>query len=139
MELTAPLITALYAGLNGLVALWLAINVTRNRAKHDVDIGDGGNAEMHRVVRVHGNNSEYTPLALVLLAIIEIVGAPSLAIHVLGIGLLVARVWHAQGLYSSPGRSMGRLVGQTVTWLVIFLASLYAIYLFFAGGMPNHM
>ena len=74
MELTAPLITTLYAGLNGLVALWLAINVTRNRAKREIDMGDGGDADMQRVVRVHGNNSEYTPLVLILLALIEIVG-----------------------------------------------------------------
>ncbi len=139
MELTAPLITALYAGLNGLVALWLAINVTRNRAKRDIDFGDNGDADMQRVIRVHGNNSEYVPLALVLLAVIEIVGAPALAIHVLGAGLFVARAWHAQGLYSSPGRSAGRLVGQTVTWLVVLLASTYAIYLFFAGGMSSQM
>ena len=139
MELTAPLITALYAGLNGLVALWLAINVTRNRAKRDIDFGDNGDADMQRVIRVHGNNSEYVPLALVLLAVIEIVGAPALAIHVLGAGLFVARAWHAQGLYSSPGRSAGRLVGQTVTWLVVLLTSTYAIYLFFAGGMSSQM
>lgn len=139
MELTAPLITTLYAGLNGLVALWLAINVTRNRAKREIDMGDGGDADMQRVVRVHGNNSEYTPLVLILLALIEIVGAPALTIHVLGGGLLAARVFHAQGLYSKAGLTPGRLVGQSVTWLVVALASIYAIYLFFAGGMSTHM
>ena len=139
MELTAPLITTLYAGLNGLVALWLAINVTRNRAKREIDMGDGGDADMQRVVRVHGNNSEYTPLVLILLALIEIVGAPALTIHVLGGGLLAARVFHAQGFYSKAGLTPGRLVGQSVTWLVVALASIYAIYLFFAGGMSTHM
>lgn len=139
MELTAPLITTLYAGLNGLVALWLAINVTRNRAKREIDMGDGGDADMQRVVRVHGNNSEYTPLVLILLALIEIVGAPALTIHVLGGGLLAARVFHAQGLYSKAGLTPGRLVGQSVTWLVVALASIYAIYLFFAGGMSTHL
>lgn len=139
MELTAPLITTLYAGLNGLVALWLAINVTRNRAKRDIDFGSGNDEEMQRVIRVHGNNSEYTPLALILLALIEIVGAPALAIHVLGGALLAARVFHAQGMYSKAGASPGRLVGTSVTWLVIALASIYAVYLFFAGGMSTHM
>ena len=125
--------------LNGLVALWLAINVTRNRAKRGIDFGNGSDDEMQRVIRVHGNNSEYTPLALILLALIEIVGAPGLAIHVLGGGLLAARVVHAQGYYSSPGLSAGRLVGISVTWLVIALASIYAIYLFFADGMSTQM
>ena len=102
-------------------------------------MGDGGDADMQRVVRVHGNNSEYTPLVLILLALIKIVGAPALAIHVLGGGLLAARVFHAQGLYSKAGLTPGRLVGQSVTWLVVALASIYAIYLFSAGGMSTHM
>jgi uncharacterized protein len=64
--------TALYAGILALIAIALAINVTVHRVKLRVPIGDGGNAEMRRMIRLHGNAAEYIPLAIVLMLIYEI-------------------------------------------------------------------
>ena len=134
MQVTLPLITALYAGLNGLLALFLAIRVSMARAKKKIDLGDGGDQQLLQKIRVHGNNAEYLALILVLLALIEALGAPVLALHVLGIALTLGRVLHAQGLASKTGPSFGRIVGQTATWLVLACTSLYALYLFSVGG-----
>ncbi len=130
----APLITALYAGLNGLLATILAIRVTMTRSRLNILAGDGGNAEMLQTIRTHANNAEYVPMALVLLGIIEIVGAPSLAVHVLGAALFAGCLLHAQGLVSTSGASFGRVAGTSLTWLVLILTGLYAIYLFAVGG-----
>ena len=134
MQVTLPLITALYAGLNGLLALFLAIRVSMTRAKKKIDLGDGGDQQLLQTIRVHGNNAEYLALILVLLALIEALGAPVIALHVLGIALTLGRVLHAQGLASKTGPSFGRIVGQTATWLVLACTSLYALYLFSVGG-----
>jgi hypothetical protein len=134
MQFHPPLITALWAGLNGLLALGLAINVSRHRARLRIGIGDGGNPEMLQAIRLHANNAEYLALALVLLALDEILGAPALAVYVMGALLLLGRLLHAFGLGRSTGTSTGRAVGVTLTWLVILIACCYALYLFAIGG-----
>jgi uncharacterized membrane protein YecN with MAPEG domain len=133
MQFHPPLVTALWAALNGLLALGLAVNVSRTRARLRIGIGDGGNPEMLQAIRLHANNAEYLALALVLLAVIEILGAPSLAIYVLGGLLLLGRLLHAFGLGRSTGTSTARAVGVTLTWLVILLACCYALYLWAVG------
>jgi uncharacterized membrane protein YecN with MAPEG domain len=128
-----PLVTALWAALNALLALALAINVSRERRRLGVAIGDGGNAEMLQAIRLHANNAEYLALALVLLAIDEILGAPKLAVYVLGALLLLGRLLHAFGLGRSTGASAGRMVGMGLTWLVILFAAVYALYFWAVG------
>ena len=134
MQATLPLITTLYAGLNGLLALVLALRVTMVRAKKKIDIGDGGDGQLLQAIRVHGNNAEYLALILVLMALIEVLGAPVMALHVLGVALTLGRVLHAQGMYSTAGPSFGRVAGQMATWIVLACTSLYALYLFGVGG-----
>lgn len=120
--MATPMITAFWTGLIGLLGVLLAINVVRNRLKLGVDIGDGGKDEMNRAVRVFGNFAEYVPLALVMIALLEMSGGTRWLIHALGAVLLAARLGHAWGLSSSSGRSLGRFVGTTATWIVIMVA-----------------
>jgi uncharacterized membrane protein YecN with MAPEG domain len=133
MQFHPPLATALFAGLNGLLALWLAVNVSLTRRRLGIGIGDGGNPEMLQAIRLHANNAEYLALALVLLAVDEILGAPELAIYVLGGALLLGRLLHAFGLGRSSGASPARGAGVALTWLVILFACLYALYLYGVG------
>ena len=84
-------ITALYAGILALIVLALAINVTAHRVKLRVPLGDGGNAQMRRMIRLHGNAAEYIPLALVLMAIYELNGGAHLGLHIVGIALVAGR------------------------------------------------
>jgi uncharacterized protein len=57
-------ITATYAAILAILVLALGINVTVHRVKLGVPLGDGGNPEMLRMIRLHGNAVEYLPLAL---------------------------------------------------------------------------
>jgi len=126
-------VTALYAGLLGILAIVLAGRVGIRRTRFKIDLGDGGNPEMLRAIRVHGNFIEYVPLALVLMALIEANGTPTWTIHVLGAVLVVGRLLHAYGLSTEPGASLGRLAGTSASFLVIAAASLGAIWQFAAG------
>jgi len=112
-------ITALYAGILALIVIALAINVTVHRVKLRVPLGDGGNAEMRRMIRLHGNAAEYIPLALVLMAIYELNAGWHMALHVIGIALIAGRVVQTLGMWATDQTNIGRQIGQSLTWLSV--------------------
>lgn len=116
-------VTAIYVGLNALLTLALALMVVRGREKHSVRIGSGGNEDMEKAVRAHGNNVEYVPIALIMIAVLELMSAPAALLHGLGAALTVGRLAHAQGLHSTLGRSPGRIGGMVVTWAVYLVGA----------------
>ena len=120
-------IVAFYAGLNGLLALVLAINVVRLRAQTRTDLGHGGHRVLEQAQRAHGNLIEYVPIILLLLLLLAMTGLAAAWLHALGIALTVARLLHAWGLLSSPGASVGRLAGATLTFLTLLAAAILAI------------
>ena len=125
---TIPIV-ALYAGILGLEAVVLAMGSGFIRAKTGVSLGDGAGRSDQQLIafRRHGNFAEWVPLALILLAVLEINGAPTAAIHALGIGLVVARVAHPLGLkVDDPGGAL-RTVGAAGTALVVLIAAVWAI------------
>jgi uncharacterized membrane protein YecN with MAPEG domain len=121
------MITLLYAGLCALLVLILAARVVRWRMTHRIGLGDGGDAELLRRVRVHGNAIEYLPLCLILLGGMELNGYPAPIIHGFGLALLLSRVAHAWGLSRSSGVSAGRFAGTLVTWLLMLAMAGFAI------------
>ncbi|MBB3225622.1 hypothetical protein FHW69_000212 [Luteibacter sp. Sphag1AF] len=121
-------ITGLYAALLTLWTLILAIRVIvqRNRAK--VGMGDGGHAEIARGIRAHGNATEYIPLALILLLILEINQTTPWLLHLFGIALVLGRVVHAVGLSRSSGYSPGRASGIVLTLVTMVAMALLLIW-----------
>ena len=127
--LSSPMsVTLLYAGLNALILLTLAILTVRARVQTKTDIGTGDNVTMLKAVRAHGNAVEYVPLALILIGTLELAGAARPLLHGLGIALTAGRLAHAQGIYSSLGTSPGRLVGTLLTWLVYLVGGGACLY-----------
>lgn len=121
------MITLFYAGLCTLLVLALAFRVIARRLKVKVGIGDGGDHELQRRVRVHANAVEYLPLALILLGGMELNGYPNAVIHGFGITLLVSRLMHAWGLSRISGASPGRFVGTLLTLVLMIAMALFAI------------
>ena len=117
-------ITGIYAGLTGLLLLVISYRVSKLRQKFSVGIGSGGHEELERAIRVQGNFTEYAPFILILLVFSEYQGVPSWGMHAAGVTLVVGRVLHAWGLSQESGRSFGRFVGTTVTWLLLLVLSL---------------
>ena len=108
---------ALWAGLHLFLLLILSVLVVRLRQKHKVALGDEGIPELARAIRAFGNASEYIPTALIAIAVLAIVEAPPLAIHVAGFVLFAGRLVHAVGLSNSGGASIPRALGMVSTWL----------------------
>ncbi len=120
-------ITGFYAALLGLLLMALSLNVIRLRYKYRQGIMDGGHKELALAIRVHGNFTEYVPLALILMFFDEAVKYPAWALHVLGVSLVVGRITHALGLSRNEDRSPGRAIGVVLTYSVIFSASFMAL------------
>jgi uncharacterized membrane protein YecN with MAPEG domain len=111
-------VTGLYAGLLALIGFVLAFLVGSKRGKLKISLGDGGNVGMIEANRRHMNWLEYVPIALILMAIIEINGGSSNWLHVLGGTLTAARIIHPFGITMAKMMHPARFVGATLTMLV---------------------
>lgn len=119
-------VTSLIAGLFALMVVPLSFQITMRRFKVRTVFGDAGDETLRRRIRALGNFTEYVPLALIVLGLVEGQGAPSLLVWPLGIAFLASRMAHAVGmLYSATPtlRAIGMLVQHTAfitsgTWLV---------------------
>lgn len=118
-DFAPPDITAagLYIGLNLLILLFAGANVSRHRRATSTSLGEG-EGKLQQACRAFGNSAEWLPGALLGLVVAAHLGAPALAIHVLGIMLTLGRVIFIFGLMSSPGPSAGRIGGMLLTYLV---------------------
>ncbi|UHQ19493.1 MAPEG family protein [Lysobacter sp. KIS68-7] len=123
-----PRLTLLFAGLHALLLLALSAQVSRIRYRVKSGLGDGTNNELARWIRVQGNFVEYVPMALLLLALLEVSGAPPAWILAGGSALLVGRLLHAWGLSRHAGTSIGRFTGTALTWGVLFAAAVAAVW-----------
>ena len=124
-----PSATLLIAGLHGLLLFALLVPIVRLRRGRRVGLGDGGDRELLRRIRVHANFVEYVPMLLVLLALVELGGLDRRVVGALGALLLVGRLLHAHGLARSEGKSFGRLWGTLLTWFVLLATSVSALVL----------
>lgn len=88
-------VTPVYAAVPGLIFVALSIRTISMRRRHRVAVGDGGNAELRRAMRVHANFAEYVPLALLLIFFVEHDGTKTLLVHALCFALLSGRLLHA--------------------------------------------
>ena len=117
-------ITLATAGALGLIGLILAFRVTMGRAKHKVNMGDGGNPDMILRMRTHANFVEYVPLMLVLLGLLELGGANRRALTVGAAVLVVARICHAIGM---GGPMALRVGGAMTTYILLAAGSIYGL------------
>src|SRR5690242_7613634 len=106
-----PVISAFYAALTALVCVVLSGRVIRQRRGKRISLGDGGDPDMSRAVRVFGNFAEYAALVIVLLALAEMVGTPRIWLHIFGAAFVLGRIAHAIGLSATRQPHIGRVGG----------------------------
>ncbi|WP_419912138.1 MAPEG family protein [Hoeflea sp.] len=117
-------VTPIFAGVLTFLYVYLAVRVITTRRTARVGLGDGGNAEMLRGIRVHGNFAEYVPLGLLLMAMAELQGAPSWMVSIIGFILLAGRLIHAYGVSRQPEISGSRTLGMGLTFTALVTAAL---------------
>lgn len=114
--------TAIYAGVNILILLVLAVLVVAGRRKHKIAIGVGDNPDFNRAVRAHANAAEYIPAGLVgvvLLALLD-PAAPLWLFHSAALSLTAGRLLHGVGLHMGV-LNPGRVAGTALTWASFLL------------------
>jgi uncharacterized protein len=120
-------ITSIYAAILALFYVVLTFGVIRMRRRLRISILHDGNTELAFAIRRHSNFLEYVPLALILMALLELRGLSPLWLHVMGISLVVARLAHALGLKEGGGGSLLRVGGMAATLTPIIAASVYLL------------
>ena len=112
------------AGLLGLLAAALTVNVGIMRGRKKINLGDGGDPEMIAAIRAHANLIEFAPLCLLLIYMAsDFYGFWTTA--VLSALLFLARVLHAGGMLNVIPQ--GRFLGATGTTLVLAYASILMV------------
>ncbi|MDM4770288.1 MAPEG family protein [Solimonas sp. SE-A11] len=121
-------ITPLYAGALAILFLALSFRVVQQRG-HGVSLGDGGDQQLLRRIRGHGNFAEYVPLILLMLAMLETGGVtPPWLLHLLGATLLVARLLHGIALSYTQKWKFGRFWGTALTFLLLLVTGLLCLW-----------
>jgi uncharacterized membrane protein YecN with MAPEG domain len=129
-----PLVTPLYAALAAAMMIVLSLRVIGARRSRRVAIGDGADEEVARRIRAHGNFAEYAPLALLLILLLELGGAPAWQLHLLGAALILGRIVHAWSLTAHSGN--GRLIGMTLTFFVLAAGALGTLKIALVAMVP---
>ena len=112
------------AGAAALVNFWLSLRCATIRSAEEIWVGDGGNARLTARMRAHSNFAEYTPVVLILIALVEwATGSPLWLAVVAGIFVL-GRVLHALGM---DGWRPGRFAGMLFTAPIMIGLALYAM------------
>jgi uncharacterized membrane protein YecN with MAPEG domain len=128
-------VTPLYAGLLALWFVVLLVRVVQQRRAAGVSLGDGGNTLLARAIRGHGNFAEYVPLALLMMAMLELTRTSIYVIHALGITLLVARLLHGYALSFTAHFRFGRTAGAVLTAVVLLVEAILCIWQGYRGHL----
>ena len=112
------------AGLLGLLAVLLTLNIGRMRGAKKIIFNDTAATEMMAAIRAHANLIEFAPLCLLLIYMAsDFYGFWTTA--VLSALLFLARVLHAGGMLNVIPQ--GRFLGATGTTLVLAYASILMV------------
>ena len=123
-------ITVFYAALLAVVGVYLSFRAGSMRGKAKVSVGHGESMDLLTEIRRHGNFAEYVPIALILMAGIELGGSSATLMHSLGAVFLFGRITHPIGLRHDNMSHPLRVVGMLATLLPIVVAAGVAIWQF---------
>ncbi|MEX0952111.1 MAG: MAPEG family protein [Gammaproteobacteria bacterium] len=117
------LVTPAYAAILALVFVFLSVLTINKRRSAGAAIGDGGQVQLQRAIRVHANFAEYVPFALLLIYFLEISSRIDWLIHILCLVLISGRLLHAYGVSQARENLRYRITGMAMTFTVIVTAA----------------
>jgi len=114
-------VTSIIAAVLTLLFIKLSFDVIGLRRKNKVGLGSGGHEELERAIRAHGNFAEYVPFGIILMACLELNGAPWLFVAITGLTLIMGRVIHALGIKVPPPDFSKRVLGMKFTFYTLII------------------
>ena len=110
------LVTSIIAATLTIIFIKLSFNVISLRRKNKVGLGSGGYEDLERAIRAQGNFAEYVPFGIIMIACLELNGAPWWLVLVPGIFLIIGRLVHAKGINAPPPDFSLRVLGMKFTF-----------------------
>ena len=122
--------TALTASALALLLVFLSITTIRMRMKHKASFGDAGEHALASAIRAHGNLTEYAPIGLILIGLLEATGAAHMPLAITAAAFVAARVLNAIGLFNPPGPpTLARSIGIVATLLILLGLAIWLLIL----------
>jgi len=119
-----PIIVPTYAAIFVFVFIFISVRVAMLRGELRTPLGTGGHSRLERRMRVQGNFAEYVPLALLMLAFLEMQSHSRYLIHILAFALLIARIVHAYGVSQDKEDIRLRASAMVVTFTVFAVTAI---------------
>jgi uncharacterized protein len=126
--MNAVSLTLLFAGCCALLQVALTGWVVVRRVQTGIAFQDGGDHQLMRRIRAHGNFAETVPMALLLMGLLELSGLASAWLITFGVALLLGRTMHAFSLLSGTAH-WSRLAGMVLTLAVISIEGICALWM----------
>ena len=116
------------ASIAALITAWLGWRCSKLRLSDKILHGDGGNALLLRRMRAQANFTEYTPIALVLIVLLDLMDINAWALGLTALAFLVGRVLHAVGM-DAETPSKARMIGMALTLPIMLAWAVWALLL----------
>ena len=113
------LITSIIASVLTSIFIKLSFAVIGLRRKNKVGLGSGGHEDLERAIRAQGNFAEYVPFGIILIACLELNGAPWWLVVLPGVALIIGRLIHAKGINTPPPDFSKRVLGMKFTFYTL--------------------
>ena len=113
------LITSIITSILTIIFIKLSFAVIALRRKNQVGLGSGGHDDLERAIRAQGNFAEYVPFGIILIACLELNGAPWILVVIPGIALIIGRLIHAKGIHVPPPDFSKRVLGMKFTFYTL--------------------
>jgi uncharacterized membrane protein YecN with MAPEG domain len=110
------LVTSIIAAVLTIIFIKLSMAVIGLRRKNKVGLGSGGHDDLERAIRAQGIFAEYVPFGILLIACLELNGAPWWLVAVPGLTLIIGRLFHAKGMNEPPPNFSNRVTGMKLTF-----------------------
>ena len=113
------LITSIIVAILTIIFIKLSFAVIGLRRKNKVGLGSGGHEDLERAIRTQANFAEYIPLGVILIACLELNGAPWWLVAIPGVSLIIGRLIHAKGMNTPPPDFSKRVLGMKFTFFTL--------------------
>ena len=125
-------ITLATACVLGLMFVWLSARVIGGRVSGEVLIGDAGDNALLFRIRTQGNFTEYAPIFLILLGVIELSGGNTTLLSAMAGLFGLARILHVPGMGENANLKL-RQAGIIGSFTAIIVLSCYGLYMVLTG------
>lgn len=112
---------SIFVATNGLILIFLTVNVSRLRMKNRIPYGDKGNKDLMKAIRVHANGTEQVPIFALMVLALSLLSSSATLLASLVIVFTLSRLIHAYGMLATV--PVLRQAGAAITYVLQVIAA----------------